>query len=71
VLRKTLGPTRYEVRGEWERLLNEKLRNLYSSQNIRVIKTRKLRQAGHVTRMEEMTVTYSVLMGKPEGKWST
>jgi len=69
VRRKTFGPKTYEVRGEWGRLHNEKLRDFYSSQNITVVETRKMRWAGHVTRMEEMTVTYSILVGKPEGKY--
>ena len=48
VRRKTFGPKTYEVRGEWGRLHNEKLRDLYSSQKFRVIGTRKVRWAGHV-----------------------
>ena len=54
VLRKIFGPRRDEVTGEWRRLRNEELNDLYSSPNIvRVIKSRRLRWAGHVARMGE------------------
>jgi len=54
VLRRIFGPRRDEVMGEWRRLLNEELNDLYSSPNIvRVIKSRKMRWAGHVARMGE------------------
>ena len=54
--------------GEWRRLHNEEL-NLYSSPNIvRMIKSRRLRWAGHVARMGEERGAYRVLVGKPEGK---
>ena len=53
VLRKIFGPTRDEVTGEWRRLHNEELNDLYSSHNIvRVMKSRKIRWAGHVARMD-------------------
>ena len=52
VLRRIFGPRRDEVTGEWRRLHNEELNGLYSSPNIvRVIKSRRLRWAGHVARM--------------------
>ena len=52
VLRRIFGPRRDEVRGEWRRLHNEKLNDLYCSPNIvRVIKSRRMRWAGHVARM--------------------
>jgi hypothetical protein len=69
VLRRIFGPRRDEVIGEWRRLHNEELNNLYSSPNIvRVIKSRRMRWAGHVTRMGEERGVYRVLVGKPEGK---
>ena len=69
VLRIIFGPMRDEVTGEWRRLHNEELNDLYSSPNIvRVIKWRRLRWAGHVARMGEERGVYRVLVGKPEGK---
>jgi len=54
VLRRIFGPKRYEVTGEWRGLHNEELNDLYSSPNIvRVIKSRRMRWAGHVARMGE------------------
>ena len=54
VLRRILGPRRDEVTGEWRRLHNEELNDLYSSSNIvRVIKSRRMGRAGHVARMGE------------------
>jgi hypothetical protein len=53
----------------WRKLHDDELRNLYSSQNIaRVIKSRKMRWAGHVARMGEGRGVYRVLVGRPEGK---
>ena len=50
------GPRRDEVTGDWRRLHNEELNDLYSSPNIvRVIKLRRMRWAGHVARMDEET----------------
>jgi len=68
VLRRIFGPRRDEVTGEWRRLNNEELSDLYSSPNIvRVIKSRRMRWAGHVARMGEETGVYRVLVGKLEG----
>jgi hypothetical protein len=54
VLRRIFGPKRYEVRGDWRKLHNEELHNLYSSPNIiRMIKSRRMRWVGHVARMGE------------------
>jgi len=69
VLRRVFGPKREEVTGEWRKLQNEELNYLYSPPNIvQVIKTRTMRWAGHVARMEERRGVYRVLMGKPEEK---
>ena len=69
VLRRIFGPRRDKVTGEWRRLHNEELNDLYSSPIIvRVIKSRRMRWAGHVTRMGEERGVYRVLVGKPEGK---
>jgi len=69
VLRRIFGPKRDEVTGEWRKLHNEELNDLYSSPNIvRVIKSRKIRWVGHMARMGERRDVYRVLVGKPEGK---
>ena len=69
VLRRIFGPRRDDVTGEWRRLHNEELNDLYSSSNIvRVIKSRRMRWAGHVARMGEERRVNRVLVGKPEGK---
>jgi len=63
------GPKSDEVTGEWRKLQNEELNDLYCSPNIvRVIKWRRMRWAGHVARMGERRGIYRVLVGKPEGK---
>jgi hypothetical protein len=63
------GPKRDEATGEWRRLHNEELNYLYSSPNIiRVIKSRRMRWAGHVARMGEKRGAYKILMGRPEGR---
>jgi hypothetical protein len=68
VLRRILGPKRNEVTGKWRRLHNKELYALYSSPNIiRVIKSRRLRWAGHVARMGESRGAYRLLVGQPEG----
>ena len=69
VLRRIFGPRMDEVMGEWRRLHNEELNDLYSSPNIvRVIKSRRMRWAGLVARMGEERGVYRVLVEKPEGK---
>ena len=69
VFRRIFGPRRDEVTGEWRRLHNEELNDLHSSPNIvRVIKSRRMRWAGHVARMGEERRVYRVLVGKPEGR---
>jgi len=69
VLRKIFGPNRDEVTREWRNLHNEGLNDLYSSPNtLRVIKSRRMRWAGHVACMWERRGIYRVLVGKPEGK---
>jgi len=67
VLRRIFGPRRDEVTGEWRRLHNEELNDLYFSPDIVwVIKSRRMRWAGHVARMGEERGVYRVLVGKPE-----
>ena len=69
VLRRIFGPRRDEVTGEWRRLHNKELNDLYCSPNIvRVIKSRRMRWVGHVAHMGEERGVYRVLVGKPEGK---
>ena len=70
ILRRIFGPKRDE-NWEWRRLHNEELHSLYRSPNImRVIKSRRLRWAGHVARMEEVRSVFKILTGKPTGKRS-
>jgi len=69
VLRRISGPRRDEVTGEWRRLHNEELIDLYSSPNIvRVIKSRRMSWAGNVARMSEERGVCRVLVRKPEGR---
>jgi hypothetical protein len=69
VLRRIFGPKRDEVTGEWRKLHNEELCDLYSSLSIiRIIKSRRMRWASHVARMGENRNAYRLLVGKPEGK---
>jgi len=68
VLRRKFGPRWDEVTGEWRRLHNE-LNDLYYSPNIvRVIKSSRMRWAGHVALMGVERGVYRVLVGKPEGR---
>jgi hypothetical protein len=65
---RIFGPKREED-GSWRKLHNDELHDLHSSPNIvRVIKSRRLRWAGHVARMGEGRCVYRVLVGRPEGK---
>ena len=64
VLRRIFGPKRDGVTGEWRKLHNEELNCLYSSPNIiRVIKSRRMRWAGHIARMGERRGVYRDLVG--------
>jgi hypothetical protein len=79
VLREIFGPKRDEVTGEWRKLHNEELNDLYCSPNIvRVIKLRRMRWAGHVAHMGERSGVYRVLVrkhdvkrlpGRPRRRW--
>ena len=65
VLRKICGRRRDGVTGEWRKLHNEELNDLYCSPNtVRVIKSRRMRWAGHIARMEERRGVYRVLVGE-------
>ena len=69
MLRKIFGPKRDEDTGEWRKLHNEELNDLYCLLNVvRVNKSRRIRWAGHVARVVEWRDVYSVLVEKPEGK---
>jgi hypothetical protein len=69
ILRGISGPNRDEVTGEWRKLHNEELHNLYSSPHIsRKIKSKRMRWAGHVVRIGDERKVYKVLVGKPEGR---
>jgi hypothetical protein len=78
VLRRILGPKRDEVKGEWRKLHNEEINDLYSSPTIvRVIKSRRMSWAGHVSRVGEGRGVYRVLvekqakrsLGRPRRRW--
>ena len=63
VLKRIFGPKRDEVTGEWKKLHNEDLHDMYSSPNIiRLNKSRKMRWAGHVARMGESKSVYRILV---------
>jgi hypothetical protein len=69
VLRRLFEPKRDEVTGKWRKLHNEEFHDLHSSPSIiKIIKARRTKWAGHVARMGEKRNTYSLLMGKPEGR---
>jgi hypothetical protein len=68
VLRRVFGPKRDEVTGEWRKLHNEELNDLYLPNIVRVVKLRRMGWAGHVARMGEDRGVHRVLVGKPEGK---
>jgi hypothetical protein len=69
VLGRKFGPKRDEVTGEWIKLHDEELCDLYSSPNIiRINKSRRMRWAGHVARMWEKKNAFRLLVQKPEGK---
>ena len=71
VLRKIFGLRRNEVKGEWRKLHNEELNNLYTSPSVvRVVKSRRMRWVGHVARMAEGRGVYRISVGKPEGSRS-
>jgi hypothetical protein len=66
---RIFGLKRDEVTGDWRKPHNEELHNLCSSLNIiKVIKSRRMRWAGHIARMGEKRNAYRILVGKPEGK---
>ena len=69
IFRKTFGAKNDEITGEWRKLHSAELHALYSSPNlIRSLKSRRLRWAGHVARMEQLRNAYRVLPGKPQSK---
>jgi hypothetical protein len=69
VLRRIFGTKRDEETEDWRKLLNEELHILYFSPNIiRMIKSGRMRWAGHVARMGVSRNAYRILVGKPEGK---
>jgi hypothetical protein len=69
VLRRIFGPKRDEVTGGWRKLHNEELHNLYASPSIiRMIKSRRMRWAGHAARMGKKRTAYRIFVEKPEGK---
>jgi hypothetical protein len=68
-IQNTILRPKREEDGSWRKLHNDELHDLYSSPNIvRVIKSRRMRWAGHVARMGEGRGAYRVLVGRPEGK---
>ena len=68
-MRRVFGPKRDEVTGEWRKLHNEELSDLYSLPHIvRVVKSRRMGSVGYVVRMGEGRSVHRVLVEKPEGK---
>jgi hypothetical protein len=69
VLKRIFGPKRDEMTGEWRKLHNEELHDLYSSPSIiRILKSRRMSWAGHVHQTGEKRNAYMLLVGKSEGK---
>jgi hypothetical protein len=69
VLRRIFGPKRDEMTGDWRKMRNEELHNLFSSPNIiRMIKSRRMRGAGHIAEMGAKINAYRISVRKPEGK---
>jgi hypothetical protein len=69
ILRRIFGPKRDGVTAGWRKLHNEELHDIYCSPSIiRIIKSSRMRWAGHVARMGEKKNVYRLLVGKPEGK---
>jgi hypothetical protein len=68
VLRRIFGPKRDVVTGEWRKLHNLELNNMYSPNIIQVMKSRRMRWVRYVSHMGERRGLYRVLVGKPEGK---
>jgi hypothetical protein len=68
VLRRIFGPKREESSGDWRRLHNEELHNLYASQDIvRAIKARRMKWAGYIAPIEDMRSAYKDFVGISEG----
>jgi hypothetical protein len=69
VLRRIFGPKRDEATGEWIRLHNKELKDLYSSPNMmRMIESRRLRWAGHLACVGGKRGAYAILVARPEGR---
>jgi hypothetical protein len=69
MLRRLFGLKRDELMGDWRKLHNEVLHNLYSSPSIiRMTKSRRTKWAGHVAKMGEKNNAYRIMVGKPKGK---
>ena len=68
VLRRVFGPKREEVTGEWKKLYNKELNDLYLSPSTVWVKSRRMGWVGHVVCMGESRSVYRILMGKPDGR---